>query len=79
MFRRVKNPVILMPDNNYVWVVMQEDCSLPIAVFQKRYDLVSFMTNNLELAGLFTIVRFPPYGGEWKFIDNNTLRAVKNG
>ena len=68
-----------MPDNNYVWVVVQEDVSLPIAVFQKRYDLVAFMLEHPGRTHLFTIVRFPPYGGEWKFIDNDTLRAVKNG
>lgn len=70
-----------MPDNNYVWVVMQEGVSYPIAVFQKRYHLEGWINEPQQLVrkALFTILRFPPYGGEWKFIDNDTLRAVKNG
>jgi hypothetical protein len=70
-----------MPDNNYVWIVFEDDVAYPIAVFQKRYHLEGWINepNNKANKHLYTILRFPPYSGQWKVIDNDTLRAVKNG
>jgi hypothetical protein len=71
-----------MPDNNYVWIVMEDEVSFPIAVFQKRYHLVSWMDDPSNKANkhFYTILRFRPYDHEeYKIIDNDTLRAAKNG
>lgn len=71
-----------MPDNNYVWIVMEDHNQFPIGVFQKRYDLVSFMGDpGLSVPkDKITILRYRPYDHEnFTVIDNNTLRAVKNG
>lgn len=71
-----------MPDNNYVWIVMEDDVSFPVAVFQKRYDLVAWVEDPNIQANLhfYTILRFRPYDhSEYKIIDNITLRAVNNG
>lgn len=69
-----------MPDNNYVWIVMEDGVSFPVGVFQKRYDLVAWMDNptNYTSVGALTILRFRPYDeSEYVIIDNVTLRAKK--
>jgi len=67
-----------MPDETYTWVVMKDGVSFPIGVFQKKYNLRSWI--ELEAyTGDLTILRFPPYAdpGEWVEIDVNTLKAKK--
>lgn len=64
-----------MPDETYTWVVMKDGVSFPIGVFQKKYNLRSWITQEAYI-GDITILRFPPYGrhDQWVEIDPVTLK-----
>lgn len=52
-----------MPDNTYTWVVMRDTSPVPELVFQKKYDLRSWIVGQPEAATYdISIYRFPPYG-----------------
>jgi hypothetical protein len=65
-----------MPDNTYVWVVMEEDIEWPVGLFQKKYSLRSWLNRQEHsYVSRLSVLRFPPYGhAAYVEVDPFTIR-----